>query len=156
WCTRARPRRRAAPPHPLALLGRVVAAVRVPHRPQPPAHADQERPRRPGRPRGPSLPPDHRLPGPARGRPGPPHPPPPPGPPDPAAAAGPRVLPAPAPGHGGPPPPHRRQGRGRPHAPGALAGAAVGVGLEATPLLGPRTGVGRYVAGVVEALAELP
>ena len=30
------------------------------------------------------------------------------------------------------------------------------VGLDATPLLGPRTGVGRYVAGLVEALAELP
>src|SRR4029450_12893871 len=120
WCTRARPRRRAAPPHPLALLGRVVAAVRVPHRPQPAAHADQERPRRPGRPRGPALPPDHRLPGPAGGRAGapPPPPPPPPGPPDPAAAAGPGVVPAAAPGHGGPPPPHRRPGRGRPQAPG--------------------------------------
>jgi glycosyltransferase involved in cell wall biosynthesis len=32
----------------------------------------------------------------------------------------------------------------------------VRVGLDATPLLGPRTGVGRYVAGLVEALAELP
>ena len=30
------------------------------------------------------------------------------------------------------------------------------VGLDATPLLGPRTGVGRYVAGLVEALTELP
>jgi glycosyltransferase involved in cell wall biosynthesis len=30
------------------------------------------------------------------------------------------------------------------------------VGIDATPLLGPRTGVGRYVAGLVEALAELP
>ena len=30
------------------------------------------------------------------------------------------------------------------------------VGVDATPLLGPRTGVGRYVAGLVEALAELP
>jgi glycosyltransferase involved in cell wall biosynthesis len=30
------------------------------------------------------------------------------------------------------------------------------VGLDATPLLGPRTGVGRYVAGLVQALAELP
>jgi glycosyltransferase involved in cell wall biosynthesis len=30
------------------------------------------------------------------------------------------------------------------------------VGLDATPLLGPRTGVGRYVAGLVEGLAELP
>jgi glycosyltransferase involved in cell wall biosynthesis len=30
------------------------------------------------------------------------------------------------------------------------------VALDATPLLGPRTGVGRYVAGLVEALAELP
>jgi glycosyltransferase involved in cell wall biosynthesis len=30
------------------------------------------------------------------------------------------------------------------------------VGLDATPLLGPRTGVGRYVAGLVEAMAELP
>jgi glycosyltransferase involved in cell wall biosynthesis len=29
------------------------------------------------------------------------------------------------------------------------------VGLDATPLLGPRTGVGRYVAGLVEAMAEL-
>ena len=78
-----------------------------------------------GRPRGPALPADHRLPGPARGRQVPPHPPPPPGPPDPAAPAGPRVLRAPAPGHAGPPPPHRRPGRGRPPAPGALAGAAL-------------------------------
>ncbi len=30
------------------------------------------------------------------------------------------------------------------------------VGLDATPLLGPRTGVGRYVAGLVEAMTELP
>jgi glycosyltransferase involved in cell wall biosynthesis len=30
------------------------------------------------------------------------------------------------------------------------------VGVDATPLLGPRTGVGRYVAGLVEAMAELP
>jgi glycosyltransferase involved in cell wall biosynthesis len=30
------------------------------------------------------------------------------------------------------------------------------VGVDATPLLGPRTGVGRYVAGLVQALAELP
>jgi glycosyltransferase involved in cell wall biosynthesis len=30
------------------------------------------------------------------------------------------------------------------------------VALDATPLLGPRTGVGRYVAGLAEALAELP
>jgi glycosyltransferase involved in cell wall biosynthesis len=30
------------------------------------------------------------------------------------------------------------------------------VGLDATPLLGPRTGIGRYVAGLVEALAGLP
>jgi glycosyltransferase involved in cell wall biosynthesis len=30
------------------------------------------------------------------------------------------------------------------------------VALDATPLLGPRTGVGRYVAGLVEALAALP
>jgi glycosyltransferase involved in cell wall biosynthesis len=30
------------------------------------------------------------------------------------------------------------------------------VGIDATPLLGPRTGVGRYVAALVEALAELP
>jgi glycosyltransferase involved in cell wall biosynthesis len=30
------------------------------------------------------------------------------------------------------------------------------VGVDATPLLGPRTGVGRYVAGLVEALAKLP
>jgi glycosyltransferase involved in cell wall biosynthesis len=30
------------------------------------------------------------------------------------------------------------------------------VGLDGTPLLGPRTGVGRYVAGLVEALAGLP
>ena len=80
------------PPHPLGLLGRVVAAVRVPHRPQPAAHADQERPCQPGRPRGPALPADHRLPGPARGRQGPPHPPPPPGPPDPPAPAGPGLL----------------------------------------------------------------
>jgi glycosyltransferase involved in cell wall biosynthesis len=29
-------------------------------------------------------------------------------------------------------------------------------GIDATPLLGPRTGVGRYVAGLVEALAGLP
>src|SRR5215216_207028 len=143
------------PPHPLGLLGRVVAAVRVPHRPQPPAHADQERPRRPGRPRGPALPADHRLPGPAPGRPGPPHPPPPPGPAHAAAAAGPWVLSAAAPGHAGPPPPHRRPGHRRPQAPGALAGAAVRVGLDATPLLGPRTGVGRYVAGLAGALATL-
>jgi glycosyltransferase involved in cell wall biosynthesis len=33
---------------------------------------------------------------------------------------------------------------------------AMRVGLDATPLLGPRTGVGRYVAGLVEGLAELP
>jgi glycosyltransferase involved in cell wall biosynthesis len=31
----------------------------------------------------------------------------------------------------------------------------VRVGLDATPLLGPRTGVGRYVAGLAEALAGL-
>jgi glycosyltransferase involved in cell wall biosynthesis len=31
----------------------------------------------------------------------------------------------------------------------------VKVGLDATPLLGPRTGVGRYVAGLAEALAGL-
>jgi glycosyltransferase involved in cell wall biosynthesis len=31
----------------------------------------------------------------------------------------------------------------------------VRVGLDATPLLGPRTGVGRYVAGLVEGLAGL-
>jgi glycosyltransferase involved in cell wall biosynthesis len=30
------------------------------------------------------------------------------------------------------------------------------VGLDATPLLGPRTGVGRYVAGLVEGMTELP
>jgi glycosyltransferase involved in cell wall biosynthesis len=30
------------------------------------------------------------------------------------------------------------------------------VALDATPLLGPRTGVGRYVAGLVEAMAEVP
>ena len=55
--------------------------------------------------------PDHRLPGPARGRPVPPHPPPAPGPTDPAAPAGPRLLPACSPpGHAGPPPPHRRPG----------------------------------------------
>jgi glycosyltransferase involved in cell wall biosynthesis len=30
------------------------------------------------------------------------------------------------------------------------------VALDATPLLGPRTGVGRYVAALAEALAELP
>ena len=29
------------------------------------------------------------------------------------------------------------------------------VGLDATPLLGPRTGVGRYVAGLAGALATL-
>jgi glycosyltransferase involved in cell wall biosynthesis len=33
---------------------------------------------------------------------------------------------------------------------------AMRVGLDATPLLGPRTGVGRYVAGLVEAMTELP
>jgi len=33
---------------------------------------------------------------------------------------------------------------------------AMRVALDATPLLGPRTGVGRYVAGLVEAMAELP
>src|SRR5215211_3738659 len=155
WLADPLPAGGGGPPHPLGLLGRVVAAVHVPHRPQPAAHADQERPRRPGRPRGPALSPDHRLPGPARGRPGPPHPPPPAGPPHPAAAAGPRVVPAPAPGHAGPPPPHRRRGRGRAQAPGALAGAAVRVGLDATPLLGTRTGVGRYVAGLAGALATL-
>src|SRR5215207_9219948 len=143
------------PPHPLGLLGRVVAAVRVPHRPQPAADADQERQRRPGRPRGPALPPHHRLPGPARGRPLPPHPPPAPGPPDPAAPAGAPVVCGPAPQDAGPPPPHRRPGRRRPQAPGALAGAAMRVGLDATPLLGPRTGVGRYVQGLAGALAAL-
>jgi glycosyltransferase involved in cell wall biosynthesis len=30
------------------------------------------------------------------------------------------------------------------------------IALDATPLLGPRTGVGRYVAGLVEAMTELP
>src|SRR5687767_9527004 len=30
------------------------------------------------------------------------------------------------------------------------------VGIDATPLLGPRTGVGRYVGSVVRALAEEP
>jgi glycosyltransferase involved in cell wall biosynthesis len=29
-------------------------------------------------------------------------------------------------------------------------------GIDATPLIGPRTGIGRYVAGLVEALAGLP
>ena len=30
------------------------------------------------------------------------------------------------------------------------------VGLDATPLLGPQTGVGRYVAALAGALATLP
>jgi len=34
--------------------------------------------------------------------------------------------------------------------------APLHVALDATPLLGPRTGVGRYVAGLVEGLAALP
>lgn len=33
---------------------------------------------------------------------------------------------------------------------------AMRIALDATPLLGPRTGVGRYVAGLVEAMTELP
>ena len=48
-----------------------------------------------------------------------------------------------------------RPGVGRLQTPGTLAGAAVRVGLDATPLLGPRTGVGRYVAGLAGALATL-
>src|SRR5919108_2003382 len=144
------------PPHPLGQLGGVVAAVRVPHRPQPAADADQERPRRPGRARGAPLPADHAVAGAAGGRQGPPHPPAPPGAADAAAPAGARLLPAAAAGHAGPPPAPRRPRARRPPAPGTVAGPAMRVALDATPLLGPRTGVGRYVAGLAEALAALP
>lgn len=33
---------------------------------------------------------------------------------------------------------------------------SIRVGIDATPLLGPRTGIGRYVSSVVGALADAP
>jgi glycosyltransferase involved in cell wall biosynthesis len=40
--------------------------------------------------------------------------------------------------------------------PAGAIGRATRVGLDATPLLGPRTGVGQYTAGLVRALAAAP
>jgi glycosyltransferase involved in cell wall biosynthesis len=146
-----RAHRGPAPP-PLREQRRGDVRLPLPRRSQPPADAHQERVVAARAAAGLSLPADHRVDRVARG----PHPQPRDARRHQAPPARHRVVPAAAAAHARAPPPHRRDAPGVPPRPRTVAGrAALRLGMDATPLLGQRSGIGTYVAGLLSGLAEL-